>query len=251
MSVARSQVVVCAGRHLVEHELLRGPAAEQHVDLAEQLVAGHQVAVVGGQLLGVAERRDAARDDRDLVHLVGARGECGDQRVAGLVRGDDLALLRVDQPVLLRQAGDHAVDRLVEVAHVDRGLAACAPPAARPRSPDWRGRRRRSRACAGRSPRGRRPAPASRPCMWTRRIASRPVAIGPVDQDLAVEAAGAQQGRVEHLGPVGRGEDDDALARCRSRPSRPAAGSACSRARRARRACRRRRAPCRARRARR
>ena len=36
--------------------------------------------------------------------------------------------------------------------------------------------------------------------------------VGLVDQHLAVEAARAQQGRVEHLGPVGRGHDDDALA---------------------------------------
>ena len=31
--------------------------------------------------------------------------------------------------------------------------------------------------------------------------------------DLAVEAAGTQQRRVEHVGPVGRGDDDDALVR--------------------------------------
>ena len=37
--------------------------------------------------------------------------------------------------------------------------------------------------------------------------------VGAVDQDLAVEAAGPQQRRVEDLGAVGRGEQDDALAR--------------------------------------
>ena len=37
--------------------------------------------------------------------------------------------------------------------------------------------------------------------------------VRPVDQDLAVEAARAQQRRVEDLRPVGRGEQDDALAR--------------------------------------
>src|SRR5439155_11985113 len=34
-----------------------------------------------------------------------------------------------------------------------------------------------------------------------------------VDQHLSIEAAGTKQRRVEHLGPVGRGHDDDALAR--------------------------------------
>src|SRR5205823_12079154 len=35
--------------------------------------------------------------------------------------------------------------------------------------------------------------------------------VGPVDDDLAVEAAGAEQGRVEDVGPVGGGDQDDAL----------------------------------------
>ena len=39
------------------------------------------------------------------------------------------------------------------------------------------------------------------------------LAVGPVDQDLAVEAPGAQQRRVEDFRPVGRGEEDHADAR--------------------------------------
>ena len=34
--------------------------------------------------------------------------------------------------------------------------------------------------------------------------------VGPVDRDLPVEPAGAQQGRVEDVGPVGGGDQDDA-----------------------------------------
>ena len=37
--------------------------------------------------------------------------------------------------------------------------------------------------------------------------------VGLVDEDLAVETSGAEQRRVEDLGPVGRAHDDDALAR--------------------------------------
>ena len=37
--------------------------------------------------------------------------------------------------------------------------------------------------------------------------------VGPVDHDLAVEAAGAQQRGVEDLRPVGGGQEDDALLR--------------------------------------
>ena len=36
-------------------------------------------------------------------------------------------------------------------------------------------------------------------------------AVGPVDDDLAVEAAGAQQRRVEDVGPVGGGDQDDVV----------------------------------------
>ncbi len=40
----------------------------------------------------------------------------------------------------------------------------------------------------------------------------RPHLVGPVDQDLAVEAAGAQQRRIENLGPVGGGQQHEAAA---------------------------------------
>ena len=37
------------------------------------------------------------------------------------------------------------------------------------------------------------------------------LAVGPVDDDLAVEAARAQQRRVEDVGPVGGGDQDDVV----------------------------------------
>jgi hypothetical protein len=37
------------------------------------------------------------------------------------------------------------------------------------------------------------------------------LAVGSIDQHLAIEPPGAQECRIEHLGPVGGGEDDDAL----------------------------------------
>ena len=65
--------------------------------------------------------------------------------------------------------------------------------------------------------------------------ATRPGLVGPVDQDLAVEAAGAQQRRVEDLRAVGRGQQHDAARRGRSRRARRAAGSASAPSRRGRR----------------
>ena len=57
---------------------------------------------------------------------------------------------------------------------------------------------------------GRRRAPAA-PCAYGLEdlLAAEDVGIG--HHDLAVEAAGAQQRRIEHVGPVGRGDQDDAL----------------------------------------
>ena len=49
--------------------------------------------------------------------------------------------------------------------------------------------------------------------IWTVQDLLAPVDIGARHHDLAVEAARAEQGRVEHVGPVGRGDDDDALIR--------------------------------------
>ena len=47
--------------------------------------------------------------------------------------------------------------------------------------------------------------------MWTRRIPSAPAHVGGVDHDLAVEAAGPEQRRIEHVGPVGGRDEDDAV----------------------------------------
>ena len=67
------QVVLRAGRDLAERDLLGRAAAEQHRELAEQIAARHQVAILERQLHRVAERAEAALHDRDLVHRVEVR----------------------------------------------------------------------------------------------------------------------------------------------------------------------------------
>ena len=135
------------------------------------------------------------------------------ERVAHLVIGDDLALLRIEQAVALLQAGDDALDRVVEVGHRHRVGAAA------------RGEQRRlvdevgevGAGEAGRQRRDllrrRRPARASPSSCAPRRICDAALLVRPVDQHLPVEAAGAQQRRVEDLGPVGRAEQHEAGAR--------------------------------------
>ena len=53
--------------------------------------------------------------------------------------------------------------------------------------------------------------PSGLPRVWTSRIFLRPEPVGPVDDDLAVEAARAQQRRVEDVRPVGGGDQDDVV----------------------------------------
>ena len=59
---------------------------------------------------------------------------------------------------------------------------------------------------------------------WTFENLDAALAVGPIDQDLAVEAAGPQQRRIEDFRPVGRGEQDDAGRAGRNRRARRAAG---------------------------
>ena len=107
--------------------------------------------------------------------------------------------------------GDHAVDRLVERLVGDQLLVRA------------RGEQRGlvedvlevGAGEAGRTPRHREQVDVGR-----QRLAARvdledlvaPGEVGGVDLDLPVEAAGAQQRGVEHVGPVGGGDQDHAAA---------------------------------------
>ena len=110
---------------MAEHHVLGGAAAEQHRHLVLQLLARHEEAVLGRTLDGVAERADAARDDRDLVHRVDPGKGHRHHGVAELVVRDDAPLPLVEDAVLLLQPGDDALDGVGEVLqrHV---LAAAA-----------------------------------------------------------------------------------------------------------------------------
>ena len=75
-------------------------------------------------LLHVAQRGEAARNDRHLVHRLGARRELGDDRVAGLMKRDDAALFGVREAVLPLETDDNAIDGCVQFGHADFGFLA-------------------------------------------------------------------------------------------------------------------------------
>lgn len=137
-----------------------------------------------------------------MVHRRGHEG------VTTLVVGRDLALLGRHDPRLLLRTGDDAVDGFVERGVVDERLVGA-------------GREQRGLVEdvgeVGAGEAGRAPGDGEQVDTGSHRLALRvdledAVAaehVGGLDRDLAVEAAGAEQRRVEDVGAVGRRDEDD------------------------------------------
>ena len=155
-------------------------------------------------------KRAAARDDRRLVDRVGRGLVERDDGVARLVIGGHPLLVLGHDHGLALGAHHHLVLGLLELLHRDQALAAAggeqggfvdevgevgAGEARRAARDDARvdvGRQRHLLHVHGED-----------------LLAA--VDVGARHDDLAVEAAGAQQRRIEHVGTVGRGDDDDAF----------------------------------------
>ena len=149
-----------------------------------------------------------ARDDRDLPDRVGARREHPDQRVAGLVVGGAPLVGRGEQQ-LARGSELDLLERVGEVAH--RHLLVRAARREERRlvgevrevGADHAGRRRGERVQVD----VRRERDVARVDEQDLLAA---VLVRRLNRHAAVEASRPQQRRVEHVGAVRRGEDDDA-----------------------------------------
>ena len=134
----------------------------------------------------------------------------GDQRVAHLVEGRDAALLLGHHAGLLLRPRDHAHDPLLQLEVVDLALALA-------------GREQGGLVDqvlqVGAGEAGRLAGERVEVDRLGERLAARvhledlraALAVGAVDHDLAVEAARAQQRRVEDVRPVGGGDQDDVV----------------------------------------
>ena len=144
------------------------------------------------------------------MHRVEAGENGRDDGVAGFVIGDDPALLVAHDPLLL-EPGDHAIDRLVEVLHLDRRLVA-------PRRQQRRLVDQIGEIGAGKAGRARGDDPEVDVLRGLDLahvdledlFAAAHVRL--VDEHLPVEPPGPHQRRIEHFGPVGGRHDDDPLA---------------------------------------
>ena len=203
-------VVVRARRRIVEHQFFGSAATQEHGHLVLELATRAQEAILGGQHQRVPERA-TTRDDRDLVHRVLGRERVGDERVAGFVVGDDAALALGDHARPALGAGDDAFDCRFELRHPD-----LFHPAARG---EQRGFVQQVREVgtghARRSASDDVEIDPGRDRLVVRvhaHDALAPFEIRRVDDDLAVEAAGAQQCGIEHVGSVRRRDEDHAGA---------------------------------------
>ena len=198
--------------HGVHHHFLRRAAAHRHRDLRHQLVAGAQIGLVLlGHQQGVAEAALGVRDDGDLLHGLGIFLLVGDHGMADLVIGHKLLFKLGEHAVFLLAAGDDELkrgqhillrDELAPLAHGAQGgfvreVGKVRAHAARRGQRDLFEVHVLGQLDIARVHLQRGDAPGK---------------VGPVDGDAAVETAGAQQRLVQHLGPVGRRQDDHALA---------------------------------------
>src|SRR4051794_286950 len=203
------EVVRGAGRDLVEDDLLRGAAAEGHGHRVVELGARGEELVLLRHRDGVAQGLPAA-DDRDLVDRVGVLEVVAADRVAHLVVGRDQPLLLAHDPGLLLRAGDHAHDPLFELDLGDLALAVAGG--------QQRGLVDEVRQVGAGEAR-RLPGERVDVDLLGQRLAARvdledlraALAVRAVDDDLAVEAARAQQRRVEDVRTVGGGDQDDVV----------------------------------------
>ena len=202
-------VLRSARRDLLQDDLFGDASAHRDLELVHEFRARRVGAILLGQHQRVAAR-PAARNDRDLVHGISVRQEHADERMTALViRRQFLLLVRHDLRAALRPRHD-ALDGLFQLVHADALLVA-------PRCQESRlvheVRQIRARE-ARRAPREdveidiTRQRLALRVNLQDREPAAH---IGLVDDDLAVEAAGAQKRGIKDVGTVRRRHDDDAF----------------------------------------
>ena len=201
------QVVHGPGGDMAYEQLLGGTSAQQRAHLVEHGFLGLQHALFR-QVPGSAEGT-SARHDADLHQRVGKLGEPRDGGMAGLVDGYRAFLLLGHHLGLLLQSANDAVHGIEEVllAHFltvmagsyQRGLVAHIGNIGT----------RETRRLAGQEIHIKVLVKLQGLQVYVEHLAAL-VQVGQIDVYLAVEASGAHQCRVEHVGAVGGSQRDDA-----------------------------------------
>ena len=191
--------------------LLGDPTAAEHAKRGFDVLPAVAVTV----LLGEAERRAAGGttwNDGDLVERVGVFELGLDDRVAGLVIGGGDPVLLLDLVASTGAAPTDLVPGFLEIGHLDEVLVG--------HRRDDRGFVDHGREIGATEHRGSTTESHEIDVRSRLHLAGvhgenlgPAFEIGERHADRPVEPAGAGQGRVEHVGPVGRGDDDDLVGR--------------------------------------
>ena len=117
------EIILGAGRHLVENQLLGHPPAKHRCNPVEQLGPRVRVLVFrrGGD--DVPERHPT-RQDRHLVWGIGVGQQLPQERVAAFMVRGNLPLLGAQDPAAPLRAGDDPLDGLIHLGHHDLLLIA-------------------------------------------------------------------------------------------------------------------------------
>ncbi|SHT57119.1 Uncharacterised protein [Mycobacteroides abscessus subsp. abscessus] len=197
------------GGRLPEHEFFGRPAAHREDQLRDHFRPGGQALVILGNRYGVSAGTPT-RQDGHLVHPLDIGHGPGSQRVAGLViRGDLLFVLADDAPLATGTTND-PVDRLLQRGSRDHGAVLT-------------GREQRGLVDhVGKVGTGHADGALgqaievdigaeglARRMDFEHGLAARQVGAG--HRDLPVETTGTQQCRIQDVGAVGRGDQDDTL----------------------------------------
>ena len=203
-------VVAGAGRHVAEELLLGDAAAHHDGDRGVEVLLGVGVLVLGGKLLREAQRA-AARNDRDLVDAGRRPAACA---ATSAWPPSWYAVLRFSSSVMIMDFRSGPIMTL-SLAYSKSIISTFF----------LLKRAAFSAASLTRLARSAPEKPGVPRAMIVRSTfsASGDVArvdlqdllaaaqVRPVDDDAAVEAAGAQERRIEDVGPVRGGDEDDAL----------------------------------------
>ena len=207
-------VTAGAAGHVAEDDVLRDASAHDDDEVIEEFFAAGVVFVLFGQPHGGAEG-GSARDDGDFVERGGVLEEFEEQGVAGLVVGGDFFFFLADGHAAAFLAPADFVAGFLEFAGGD-GFESFAG-GEEGGLVDHVGQFGAGVAGGAAGDDGEVDAVGHFHFLDVDAEDFFAAAhIGEIDGDLAVEAARTEQGGVEDVGAVGRGDDDDAVLRVKA-----------------------------------
>ena len=202
-------VVGSAGGDIIKNKLFSHPAAQQHHKGIAQIRARIAVAVFFGQLHGHAKGA-ATRDDGYLVHRIRPRQQTGHQGVTTLVIGGDALFVIGQDKAATLAAHEHLVLGVFKIVHVQSVLIQLGGLQSRFVDQIFQVSAGET-GCAACQNVKVHVAGQGRALGVHLKDATPATQIGRGHDHLTVETTGTQQGRVQHVGTVGGGNEDDAL----------------------------------------